>query len=319
MRTIFSILFFLLAGLAQANTLPLLNWREEEAAIKEKAQEQNQPILLAFIKADCPWSALLREVLENLDFSQVLEQRALVCFYTLHAEGEAEETALREKFAIEQCPTLLLLDPKAREFARLGYLSLEAAAYAECVSDLVADFRTICRVLTKEEGKPKNWLELYHKAQQLSCKEFKKIILDRGIRENPDIALLLEKYQALLEEHSLKSRSVRECRHQLIQRDPHNRLGVHFKLAMADFHKRVALKGRKSPEKILQPLMQYLKRYEKKDKDNAWRAEMEIAHYLAGLDRYGNALEFARRAQAHAPQDMREGIAASIEYMQSRL
>ena len=261
----------------------------------------------------------MRQALNREEFTQAMAAQALLCQYTLHGEGDPQEEGVRKHFGIDCSPTLLLLDPQGIEFARFGYLAFDPSKCARCLLKVISDFKEICAALDKKNKKrsTENWLELYRKADQLSCKTFKKMVLDRGIAEDLGTTLLWEKYLLLLKEKGLKSKEVKSCRKQLIQKDPQNQQGIHFKIALSDFH--TLIESKKKPEKVLRPLVEYLMRFEKKDRQNAWRAQIEIARYLTGLKRYQNALEFARKAYLYAPESIKESINEEIVSIQSKL
>jgi len=167
------------------------------------------------------------------------------------------------------------------------------------------------------------WQELYRKAKQFSSTEFKKLVVERGIREDGDSAdgeLLIEKYALILTDHKIRSSAAKEWKKILLQKDPENRLGLHFKIAMAEFHKCCSSpKAKKDPKKALKPLLHYLEHFADKDKENVWTAEMTIAQYLFAAKKVKQALEFAEKAQKHAPDAMKEAVDAAIAYMQKVL
>jgi protein disulfide-isomerase len=260
------------------------------------------------------------EVLSQQAFMEKIVPHALLWSHPLHADGSLGEKRLRDKYKIEECPMLLLLDPRGREFARYGYLPLDPVNFAEQLVDTMEDFKEICLALNEKE--PKNaayWMELYQKAKQFSSSDFKKLILERGIQEDSSDELLLEKYALLLEQNGIKSHFTKKCKKKLLEQDPENQQGTHYKIAMIEFHS--ALNEKKisrHPKKALHPLLGYLKRFQDKDRDNAWNAEWTIANYFLGLKSKKKALEYAKRAYSHSPEDAKENIAKSIAYMEAQ-
>jgi protein disulfide-isomerase len=324
MNVIFSmLLFFLTACVSLWGNDPLAHWCMEEADVLNQARQNNKPIVLAFVGRDfCPWSQkMIGEVLGQETFVEKIKPQAILWQYTLHAEGNSKEDRMREKYKIDECPTILLLDPKGREFARFGYLPLDKQGFADQLLEVVADFKEICLALDEHRGKndANAWLEFYRKAKQFSSIDFKKLVLERGVQEDPGTELLIEKYAFLLERNKIKSPAARECKEMLIQRDPENRHGTHLKIAMAEFHKSASAENaKKSPRKVLKPLLHYLELFEEKDKDNIWNIEMVIANYLFGAQKKESALEYAKKAYIHAPETMKESIAASIAFIESK-
>lgn len=292
------------------------NGYAQEKKVLEEAQKENKPIILAFLREDCPWSEKMKmEILDHSDFKETIHDKALFWKILLGSQESLNGVRLREKFKIDKCPMILLLDPKGIEFARFDDLTIDAKAFAARILQVTSDFRGICRALDKNEDpcEAKKWEELYQKAKQLSSTEIKKIVLERGLKEGGGIDLLLEKYVFLLESKKLKDKSVRECREQLLRRDPENRFGTHFKIAMADFYKLDdSRKTKKNPKKALRPLLHYLHCFETKDKENAWKAQWAAARYLFAVSMRERALSFAQKAHQQAPEEIKESIAEWI-------
>ncbi len=314
---IFSTLFlFSLCPLA-ANEM--FQWGTEERQVLYQARDENKPIVLAFIGADfCPWSQkMIDEILGNPAFVNKMSLKAVLWQCVLHADGNAKEDLIRHKYKIEECPTVLLLDPQGREFARFGYMPSDALSFAEELIEVIADFKEICISLQGplHQFDANKWRELYIKTKQFSSADFKKLVLERGVQEDPGTDLLLEKYAFLLEKNTLKNRAVRSCRQKLLQKDPDNRFGTHFKIALADFHK-LSAKSSKHPQKILRPLLRYLQRFEEKDKKNAWRAQMAIAQFLYSMHIKDGALEFAKKAEKNVSESAKESIVEFISHVQ---
>lgn len=304
------------------NDCNIKNWSTEEAAVLRRAREENKPIVLAFVGVDfCPWSHKMTvEILEQESFIEEMGDEVILWQYPLHSEINPQEDRMRSKYKIEECPTIVVLDPQAREFARYGYLPLEPRVFAKHILKTIADFKEICIALNEHRGTNdvKMWSELYHKAKQFSSQEFKKIVLERGVQEDPGIDFLIEQYTFLLESSTYKNSAVKKCKEKLLRKDPENRFGIHFKIAMAEFHKNVSeKKSDKHPKKILRPLLRYLEHFENKDKDNVWNAEMVIAHYLHAIHAKQSALEFAKRALQRAPESQKQNIANFLTDIES--
>ncbi len=320
MLVIISTLILVLSSFASlAASEPVMHWTTEEGTVLDQALCENKPIVLALVGKDfCPWSQkMIGEVLSQVSFVEKMKNQAIVWQYPLYAEGDLKEERIREKYKIDECPSILLLDPKGREFARFGYLPLDANGFAELLLETIEDFKEICIALEENQGKndARKWLEFYRKAKQFSSADFKKMVLERGVKEDSGTDLLIEKYIYLLEQNKLKSPAVQVCKKMLIERDPENRLGTHFKIAMAEYHKSVKAK---TPKKALKPILRYLERFEEKDKENVWNAEMVIANYLFAQHIKEKAIAYAKKAYEHAPDFLKESIASSISYMESQ-
>ncbi len=292
-------LFFFTVCVSLWGNDPLANWCMEEADVLNQARQKNKPIVLAFVGKDfCPWSQkMIGEVLGQETFVEKIKSEAILWQYTLHAEGNSKEDRMREKYRIDECPTILLLDPKGREFARFGYLPLDKQGFADQLLEVIADFKEICIALDENRGKndANAWQEFYRKAKQFSSIDFKKLVLERGVQEDPGTELLIEKYAFLLEHNKIKSPAARECKAMIIQRDLENRHGTHFKIPRWRKFPQICKcakceKKSKKSVKASFALFFISEHFEETDKENIWNIEMVIANYLFGAQKKKRAL-----------------------------
>ncbi len=297
-----------------------LDWKEHEAEVLAQAAHDHQPIVAAFLgNKFCPWSEkLVDDVLSVEAFQQKIEEHAILWKVGLDQENSEEQLKLRKKYRVEECPSILLLDPMGNEFARFGYLPEDASEYAARLVQIIADFQEICVAFDQQDKtiNAKRWKELYVKAGQLSVPIFQQEIIERGIQVDKKCYFLTEKYAQLLKSHKLKNKEVKAFRQQLLKSDPDNRYGTQFKVAMLEFYKRTAI-PKKPCEKVIRPLVDYLARFGKKDRENAWKAEWTIAQYLHTKNAEQKALEYAARAHEKAPAPMKDHIAEIMDTMRS--
>ncbi len=298
------------------------NWSKSESEVLAAAQEQNLPILAAFVgRSFCPWSQkLVAEVLTQRAFYTKVRTEAILWHIPIHHKADEDELGLRAKYKVGECPLILLLDPQGREFARIDYLSLEAGEFAEKIAGIIADFQEVCIALDEPEHvEASKWQELYAMAREFSVPYFRDAILQRGLKSEFKAYFLMEKYAALVEKCSLRNDRVKQCRYELLSSDPHNREGIPLKVAMLEFDKlSKSLKRKDRVEKALRPLFEYLHLFGEKDPENAWRVEMMVAQYLFTKNAVQAALEYAHRSYQKAPDPAKAEIADSILFMQSK-
>jgi hypothetical protein len=292
-------------------------WELEEKNILKSAQTENRPIVAVFLGDDCPWSKKLRqEILESFYFLEKVNAEAILWIYSLK-QDEGEKPFI-QKYKVQQCPVFLLLDPQGKEFARLDYVSLDAQGYTEAIVSQIEHFQEICLALDQGEADfdEQKWQELYQKAKKLSVPCFHQVILERGLHKEKGHYFHLEKFATLLEKHKINHFHVRKAKQQLLNRDPDNTFGMHFKVAVLEFQKIVSRsKPKDRPEKALSPLLQYVHRFGKKDVENYWKSELMIAEFLYRNKLILSALEHAEAAYQSSPETTKPQIAEMISLM----
>jgi protein disulfide-isomerase len=292
-------------------------WQLEEVPVLKNAQNENRPIVAAFLGSDCPWSKKLRrEVLENPVFLEKVSQDAVL--WVIAIKHDDEDQAILQKYHVQECPLFLLLDPKGKEFARFEYSLQDGEGCARTIVDLIENFHEICVALDQKNihFEEEKWLELYQKAKKLSVPCFEQVILEGALREEKGNYFHLEKFAALLEKHKPKHSQVRRAKQQLLGRDPENKFGTHFKVAVLEFQKIAThLKAKDRPEKALMPLLQYIHKFGKKDPGNLWKGEWMIAEFLLTKNSAATALKHAEAAYAAAPDVVKPQIAETISFI----
>lgn len=296
-------------------------WQFEEKNILKAARAENRPIVAVFLGEDCPWSKKMRqEILESPSFLEKIHAEAILWVNSLRQEEE--EKTFVQKYKVQQCPIFLLLDPTGKEFARLDSISTDVQGYTEAIVSQIENFQEICLALEREDTDfdEQKWQELYQKAKNLSVPCFHQVILERGLRKEKGNYFHLEKFAALLEKHKIKHPEVRKVKQQLLNRDPDDEFGMHFKVAMLEFKKNASkLKSKDRPEKALLPLLQYVHRFGKKDVENYWKSEWMIAEFLYSHQFILFALEHAEAAYRSSPEAARQQIAETIALMKQGL
>ncbi|MCB1107407.1 MAG: hypothetical protein KDK76_04850 [Chlamydiia bacterium] len=202
---------------------------------KDLAESHQLPMALVFTGSDGlePSQTLVDEVFRNAPsefiFVRIDDPNLKTQSETLIIQNQA----LKEKYEIEQFPTLVLVDLNEQEIARLGYP-------IEGVSDFGKHLREIGRryfLLQKrfDEAKKKKGLgELkmcFDEAQKLGAKGVMREIIEEGKEEVPE--LMLEKYLTLRDGEERKEllEKLSRCNHQ----------GVTLRLALLDFQEKGSL------------------------------------------------------------------------------
>ncbi len=292
--------------------------RFEEQKILKDALAKNRPIVAVFLSSNCPWSTKLQqEVLESPLFFEKTSRE--VVLWPLFLQQSEEEKAFLQKYHVQKCPTLLILDPKGKEFARFEYVPLDAAGYAEMIVSQIESFHEICIALAQNDDNfdEEKWRELYQKAKKLSTPCFKQVLLERGFRKEKGSFFHLEKFASLLDKYKIKHPLVRKAKKQFLDRDRDNEQGFQFKVAVLEFQKLASrLKSKDRPEKALRPLLKYSQAFQKKDPQNYWKSEWMIAEFLYTKNSLISALEHAQAAYLAAPDSEKQQIAETVSFFQ---
>jgi len=285
------------------------------ASLSAWASPKRPVVALCWKEEGCPWSQKLKEsVLQDPLFHQALSQKAILWQVPLEKNEE-----VRRRYQITTSPTILLLDPQGREFARLTQLPLEGHLLAPLLISRIEDFQKVCLALKKKEISlaEGQWQELYQKAKQCSDPYFSEAIVERALSEEKGHFFHLEKFAALLEKHKLRDPLVQKYKEQLLKRDPKSNEGVHFHVAALEFRKQLSrLKPQDSIYKPLKPLVRFLEQFKEKDQENAWRAAVLIAEYLFTKNEKEIALKYENFAHALAPETKKASIAETIAWME---
>lgn len=288
-------------------------WKLDEQRVYQTAQRENLPIAALFLaEGKCPWSQKLsQDVLSNAHFQNQIRAHAILW-------APAQSQPLQQKYEIKEYPQVLLLDPQGKEFARFGYLPLDAAGYVDAVACLTQNFQDVCIAMEQEEGTidEEQWINLYLKAKTLSAPYFKQVILEQGLKKEKGNFFHLEKLKGAFEKHKLKNPQVVKLKSELLKRDPDNKWGTHFKVALLEFQKATSRKSKGRPEKVIKPLLRYIQTQGKRDAENLWKAEVAIAEFLFEKKALTSALEHIQAAYEAAPEAMKPLVAETLLYMQ---
>ncbi len=308
---VFLICFFAVASCEE-------QWKIDEQRVLNEAQRENLPVVAVFMRADeCPWSYKLKEdVLRAAPFITPIAYEVILWEISLGKEDE--DTALRQKYGVKECPQIVLLDPKGKEFARMGYLPISPGEYALAILSLFDDFQRVCLALDAKTDAfdEEEWKELYVSAKKFSVPFFKQLLLEQGLKREKGNFFHVEKYAVMLERNKLKNPETLKFKNQLLKRDPDNSQGTHFKVAVLEFQKRSSpkkLKGR--IEKALVPLFDYMKKFKDKDKENLWKIEMMIAEFFYAKQRIPLAIEHAEKSLELSPDSHKPQVLDAISYM----
>lgn len=286
-------LFFVFTSLVFAD------WVLEENKALTLSSESNLPILAVFLAEEgCCWSDKLKtEILQNSEFTKEISKEMILWKIFLKQKKE-----ICAKYRVEEYPLILLLDPKGREFARLGFIPLDQKNLKVLLSSLIDDFLAVCS-LAQTAFNEKKWQQAYRRASCLSATCFKEEILQEGIKKEKECFFHLEKYAQLLQEKGSHHPYVLEFRKKVLQRDKTHQLGIRFHLASIDFWYQIDKNT--SFEKTIEPLLLYLQNSALLEPKYTWQAELLLGQFLWKKNQLEKAREYLLLAYRHVPDPIK--------------
>jgi len=134
-----------------SQTIPLEGWIDDFSKARKLAQETNKPLLIAFLGPNwCPWSDQLEsEVLAQPRFLNQVKKEAILVKVDI-PEDYQEQTSdsfpnltLKENFHVEECPSLVLVEPSGHLIAKLRYLPITTDEFASHIHEILQDYEQI--------------------------------------------------------------------------------------------------------------------------------------------------------------------------------
>ncbi len=291
MKYLLSFLFLLTPLLASPHVT------EDFSKGKDLAQGHNLPMALLFTGSDWsePSKKLIAEVFEkNLSSQLVIVQ---IDFPELNTQNEvilSQNHDLKEKFQIENFPTVILLDEEQNEITRLGYPINGVEDFTSRLKEVGRRYFLLQKRF-KEAKRKKASGELkicFNDAKGMGAETLANAILDFGYMDSPD--LMLEKYITLLgtEEGNELRKSLEKVESREIQ----------SRLALLDFQEN------DSPD----PLEHYITKFGEKSGDHCWKIHMILSEFLMDQGKQEEALEHAQVSYRYAPPEERETISKML-------
>ncbi len=310
MRTL--LLFFLLTLFSSTYA-----WETDYSKAREVSREDKKPLLLFFTGSD--WSGLAmkmkNETLDSKDFQKKIGTQFhcieidFPIHTTLSSTVRQQNEALKSRFAVEEYPTLILLDSDEQIIVRMGYSPEGGQQLANELLHGMAQNIELCRglkALPKDEAVLRR---LYQLAQIMMRGEARSAIMSAGVEIEVPF-FLVEQYRLFVEE----GKDVTLLRQKLLKSNDHE---IHFTVAMIDFQEGAS--KHQDPCEAIKPLEAYLEHFRDTDSQNIWRIEMMIAQFYLETDEWGVALKHAETAYKNAPTPFQPEIENSLHYIKSQI
>jgi len=291
------------------------------------SQDTGKPLLLAFTGSGwCPWSIKMEEeIISKSEFASQLRDDLLFVRIdfpeqdVLPIEKKTQYFGLKRRYAIQELPTLVLVDSCGDEILKMGYTPVNAAEVAGRIKSAIIDYRQLKAVVGApylHEMKGTEIQELYKKTSNLSITHVRKQLLEAGLKSDQDAFFMLEQYENLLGSRSLYDPEVQQLRKKISERDPLGNRGIQLKMATAEFNNLARqLKRKEDPHLAIAPLISYIQNFGGQDRENCWRVEMMIAQFLYSKNKIVDAIKHAKTSFEEAPEEYRRDVAQSLDYL----
>lgn len=262
---------------------------------KDLAEGHGLPIALVFTGSDWsePSQSLIEEMFENTPSEMVFVQ---VDFPEINGQSTdvlIQNQALKEKFGIENFPTVVLINSQEEEITRMGYPIRGVEDFGKHLRQAGRRYYLLERRF-EEAKRQKSVGELkvcYFEARALGAKALAHAILEEG-GEIPE--LMLEKYIAL--QGTEEGATLRKQLNQLATKE------ITEQLALLDFQEG---KGTEVLEKAIE-------KFGEKSADHCWKMHLVLSEFLEEKE---EALEHAQVSHRYAPAEEKLHIEKIISKM----
>ncbi|NGX61710.1 MAG: Disulfide bond reductase DsbH [Chlamydiae bacterium] len=322
-KTIF--LFTLSLGILwSSHVCGALSWQTNYPKALTQAKKEERSLLIFFSGSD--WSGtgmrMKKEILDSPDFAKALGNQFVFVEVDFPKHSELppkrahQNEKLKNRFQIEEYPSLVLIDSSEREILRLGYLPESGAQLGEDLIRIVEQDRKLCKGLEKLPQEVDKLKELYQYALELTRPDALDQVLQVGC-ETGDRFFLLERYRKYVEDGMMYCQEAKKIRKSLLEEESHD---TYFTVALIDFQDLSKRTSKlESRDQAVEPLEEYLSHFKETDRENVWRIEMMMAQFFLETDDWNRALEHAETAFESAPDAMKPDILHSLTYIREHV
>lgn len=306
-----------------------VQWLDSYEKAVSQSEQTNRPIVILFTGSDwCGWCKKLeKEVFNTREFAERANEEFVFLMldfpmYTRQSGAQkAHNEKLKKQFGVRGFPTVILLDEKQQKITSTGYQAGGGRKYADYLLKVVGDYagykmkqkRAAANAMTPEELQ-----DLYQQARELGQADDIDAIVTLGLDCKSPGFFLKERYLSLVSEGMIHTDEAQAVRARLLATDPDNKSAHHRRVAVIEFQ-RLAEELEVSDGDAwaaCKPLLDYIDRFGKQDKDNLWRLQMTVAQTLLNKDHIDDALAYAKHSYDTAPIPMKETIAEAIRQIE---
>lgn len=308
-----------------------INWLTNYEDAVNKSRSQSKPLLLFFTGTGwCPaCSKLEQEVFDTAAFADAAGDKFIFLKLdfpqdksNISPQTMAQNKQLMKRFDIRSFPSVVLLESShQQQIGITGYRPGGPRQYAAHLNKIVADYGMYNQKMQNVGSQQLSGAELkqlYEKAKELNLDNDAQQIILTGINSDQKEYFLLERYRTMADEGMIHSEEAAALRQQLLASDPNNEHKFHFEIAIIDFEAYSEEKENYTPEHAVAPLVDYVEKFGKQDKENLWRLDMIISQVYLDKNKLAQALNFAQSSYESAPASVRPEIAMAIKHIQAQ-
>lgn len=321
-----------IVGLHAATESSQLRWQTNYEEAVNQSKSSNKPILLFFTGSDwCGWCKKIdSEVFNTPEFAKAAGDKFI--FVKLDfpvstanpANIDAQNKSLQKKFDIRGFPTIVLLDVNQQQIGVTGYRPGGGASYADHLLKMTQDYsgyKQKVGLLEKQPFSSEDLKTLYVKCRELAHKEDLNKIVTAGIKSSDPRFFLLERYRLLADEGLIHEKEAVDIKKQLNELDSNNKYLTQYDIASIEFeaYSEEMDKENYSPELAVEPLVTYIEKFGKQDREHLWRIQMIISQVFLDKNNLSQALKYAQASSQSAPSTVRSDIGVAIKNIQAQL
>lgn len=309
-----------------------LNWLTNYSEAVEQSRSTSKPILLFFTGSDwCGWCHKLeKEVLNTSEFAEKAGNQFIFVTidFPLYKPADpkvAEQNKnLQKKYDVKGFPTLVIIDKNEQTIGTTGYRPGGAHSYADYLLKMVGDYGQYRGKLTDSKTNTlssSDLKSLFHKANELGRQEDAARLISLGIASDEKGFFLLERYRTLAFEGEIHSAEALAIKKEIQSYDPNNDKETLYQLALIEFEalSEEMSKESYSPDVAVQPLLQYIQKFGKTDKENVWKLQMVMTQYFLDKNRLPQALDHAQASLDLAPDPVKSDIATTVKNIRTTI
>ena len=330
MSSLLFVLFLCFQGGLQAGNIV---WLDNYEQALEKAKNSNKILILFFTGSDwCTWcNKLESEVLITPEFNQIAGDKFVFLKLdfpresAISAQTREQNRQLQMRFDVHGFPTLVLLDPlQERQIGVTGYRSGVPKEYANHLMKIVSEYINSQQGINGVREGPNTGARLkslYEKACELDLYEDQQSLISAGIKSDEKHFFQLEQYRLIANEGMIDTSKALILRQELLNADPDNSFGTHYQIAIIDFetYSEDCDNEKATPDTLVSPLVKYIQKFGKQDKENLWRLQMIISQVCLDNNCTDQALNYAQACHDSAPQTVRPEINKAITNIKSKV
>lgn len=214
----------------------------------------------------------------------------------------------------KELPKVVLIDPEYGRITKMGYIPSSKVDYLQLMQEKIQIYLQIKKAASRPNEY--NLEKIYTQALKLDCEYFQEKLLEAGLKQDKGIFFLLAQYENLLKKYPLYHQNLQRIQEEIEKKDPKNLQKGHLKIAMLHFQT-LALQGAPTKE-VVAPLIEYVQKFQKKDRKNLWKVYLTISQYLSVQKKYPKALTYARLSYKEAPKEAKKNILSCIKYLKKK-